>query len=114
MDHSLPTSYLFGEIISSTLSSSCAVNHEFSGKMIIIGGGAAGLSAACLLHRKGIQCLISEASSRCGGRLKKLEHFADFPLNAGAEWLHDRKSFTGELIAKTGTKIYEDRSQVLY
>ena len=82
--------------------------------MIIIGGGAAGLSAACLLHRKGIQCLISEASSRCGGRLKKLEHFADFPLNAGAEWLHDRKSFTGELVAKTRTKIYDDRSQVLY
>ena len=57
--------------------------------VIIIGAGAAGLTAAYDLQRKGIPVTILEAhSSLMGGRLRKLEGFADFPIDLGGEWLH--------------------------
>ncbi|MEM6805402.1 MAG: FAD-dependent oxidoreductase, partial [Bacteroidota bacterium] len=57
-------------------------------KVIIIGAGAAGLSAAYLLAQKGIEYEILEASTQYGGRMKRNIDFADFPIPLGAEWLH--------------------------
>lgn len=61
---------------------------NFSGKVIIIGAGAGGLSTAYLLIQQGIDFEILEASSNYGGRLKINTDFADFPIPLGAEWLH--------------------------
>ena len=77
----------------------------------IIGAGAAGLYAAYLLREQGLPCRIFEAADRYGGRLGKLEGFADYPLDLGAEWLHGKKSLLKAFIKRSGTKITKDRSE---
>ncbi len=57
-------------------------------KVLIVGAGAAGLSAGFLLERESVDFEILEASSRYGGRVRKVEGFADFPIDLGAEWIH--------------------------
>lgn len=83
---------------------------DYQGKVIIIGAGAAGLYAGYLLKSKGIDFVILEASANYGGRLGKLEGFADFPIDLGAQWLHGKNNILGDLIAKTNTKITLDDS----
>ncbi|CAB9515930.1 specific histone demethylase 1 homolog 1 [Seminavis robusta] len=57
--------------------------------VIVIGAGAAGLTAAYDLHRKNIPVQVLEAHpTEFGGRVRKLEGFADFPIDAGGEWIH--------------------------
>ncbi len=57
------------------------------GSVIIIGAGAAGLSAGYLLKQKGVDFTIIEADSQFGGRMKINTSFADFPIPLGAEWI---------------------------
>ena len=71
---------------------------NFSGKVIIVGAGAAGLTAAYLLHRNNIDFEILEASAHIGGRVKRTDTFADFPIDLGAEWIHARPSILAEII----------------
>lgn len=61
---------------------------EFSGKVLIVGAGAAGMAAGYLLAQNGIDFEILEASSTHGGRMKRNATFVDFPVPLGAEWLH--------------------------
>ena len=60
----------------------------FSGRVLIIGAGSAGLHAGMVLKRWGIDFQILEASERFGGRVMKTEALADFPIDLGAEWIH--------------------------
>ena len=69
-------------------------------QVIIVGAGASGLSAAETLERQGIDYKIIEATDRYGGRVKKNEGFADFPLDLGAEWVHQRKEILNTMIGK--------------
>ena len=57
-------------------------------KILIVGAGAAGITAGHALSEKGIDFEILEASSVHGGRVKKNADFADFPIDLGAEWVH--------------------------
>lgn len=61
----------------------------------IVGGGVAGLSAARLLSRHGVQCTLLEGSARLGGRVWT-EHPPNWPLpvELGAEFVHGRPSPT--------------------
>lgn len=70
----------------------------FSGKVIIIGAGAGGLSAGYLLQQQGIDFEILEASSVYGGRMKINTDFADFPIPLGAEWLETNTSIFQEIV----------------
>ncbi|KAL3931985.1 MAG: hypothetical protein SGBAC_011062 [Bacillariaceae sp.] len=54
--------------------------------VIIVGAGAAGLSAAYHLHREGVSVVVLEASNAIGGRVKK-DSTWDLDLDLGAEWL---------------------------
>ena len=56
--------------------------------VLIIGAGVAGLTAGHILEQHGISLEILEASETFGGRLKKTDDFADFPIDLGAEWIH--------------------------
>ena len=56
-------------------------NNDEKAAVIIIGAGAAGLTAAYDLHRKHIPFHILEAHSTLGGRMRKLEGFADYPID---------------------------------
>lgn len=87
---------------------------NYDGKVIIIGAGAAGLSAAYILNSKGIDFQILEASANYGGRLGKLTGFANFPIDTGAQWLHGKNSILGDLITKSNTKITLDDSETKY
>lgn len=69
-------------------SSSVSTPSNFSGSVLIIGAGAAGLAAGYLLNQNGISFQMLEASSTYGGRMKRTTTFADFPIPLGAEWLH--------------------------
>ena len=82
--------------------------------VIIIGAGAAGLYAGYLLHLANVPFKILEASDRLGGRMGKLESFADFPIDLGAQWLHGKKTLLKPIIKKSKTKISKDRSDAYY
>ena len=62
--------------------------YSYSGKVLIVGAGASGL-ATKVLEQNHIDYNIIEATDRYGGRLKKNEAFADFPIDMGAEWIHN-------------------------
>ena len=55
-------------------------------KVIVIGGGAAGLSAAYELRKRGLSVLLLEASDRAGGRMAG-EVINDFHVDTGAQLL---------------------------
>lgn len=56
--------------------------------VIVVGAGAAGMTAGYRLRQSKINFQILEASETHGGRMKVNRDFADFPLPMGAEWLH--------------------------
>ena len=56
-----------------------------SRKVIVIGGGAAGLSCAHALHRRGADVLILEASERAGGRMAGEEVNGSY-ISTGAQF----------------------------
>lgn len=55
-------------------------------KIVIIGGGIAGLTAAVYLHKQGKEVLIMEASDRVGGRIKT-DNYKGFLLDRGFQVL---------------------------
>ena len=105
--------------LSPTLLASCRKDDlfpdsDFSGKVLIVGGGIAGLYAGYILKSRGIDFTIIEASNYAGGRLGKRSDFADFPIDLGAQWLHGRNSSLGDLIKSSKTKITKDNSDLVY
>ncbi len=104
-----------GLLIPSTLFSACRKETlledlKYDGKVLIIGAGVAGLYAAYILKSKGIDFQILEAGTNYGGRVGKLENFANFPIDTGAQWLHGKNNVLGDLIKKSGTTITLDDS----
>ena len=79
-------------------------NNQFEGNIIIVGAGASGLAAAKKLEENGISYQILEATDKFGGRIQKNEDFADFPIDLGAEWIHEDKSILNYLINQSGSE----------
>ena len=79
------------------------VNYNFDGKILIIGAGSAGLIAGHILSQNNIDFQILEASSVFGGRVKRIEGFADFPIDLGGEWIHTDPSILGKLLNDPST-----------
>ena len=58
-------------------------------KVVIIGGGAAGISAARVLHRERVPYRLLEARPRLGGRAWTIAAPEQgYPIDLGAGWLH--------------------------
>ncbi|MCI4669211.1 MAG: FAD-dependent oxidoreductase [Bacteroidia bacterium] len=70
---------------------------NFSGNVLVIGAGAAGITAGYILNKHNIDFQILEASVEFGGRLKRSSNFADFPIDLGAEWIHEDPSVLAKL-----------------
>ena len=81
--------------------------YNYDGKVIIIGAGASGLAAAKIMERNNIDYQILEATDRYGGRLKKNETLADFPIDLGAEWIHNMPGILNRLKGKEGNETDE-------
>ncbi len=110
---------LGGMLLPSVLFSSCRKNKIFddlnySGKVIIVGAGAAGLYAGYILKSKNIDFTILEASVTHGGRLGKFTGFTDYELDTGAQWLHGSNSIVGELVRYNKVEITKDDSEMSY
>ncbi|MEO1625659.1 MAG: NAD(P)/FAD-dependent oxidoreductase [Bacteroidota bacterium] len=84
------------------------VEGDFSGKVLIVGAGAAGITAGYLLARQGIDFQIVEAAAGFGGRVKRLDGFADFPIDLGGEWIHTDPSILSELISDSSVQAKVD------
>lgn len=74
----------------------------FTGKVVVVGAGAAGLAAGYLLTRYGIDFEIVEAAPEIGGRTQAAEAFVDVPIDVGAEWIHEDPSVLAALIDDPG------------
>jgi len=77
-------------------------------RVIIVGAGGAGITAGYLLQRAGAEVTILEAAPHWGGRIKRLEGFADFPIDLGAEWIHADHSILKEIVDDPAAKVYEE------
>jgi monoamine oxidase len=77
----------------------------FSGKVLIIGAGAGGLSAGYFLKQLGTDFEIIEASSAYGGRMKIDTSFSDFPIPLGAEWLETNASVLQEIVNDSAVQV---------
>lgn len=73
-------------------------------KVIVIGAGIAGLSAAKTLNDSGVSVEVLEARDRLGGRLWTNREFADFPIEFGAEFVHGDTISTQALIKRLGLR----------
>lgn len=63
--------------------------------VVVVGAGAAGLSAARLLTKHGLRCLVLEASGTIGGRIHTLRLPEwQLPIELGAEFVHGRPAPT--------------------
>lgn len=71
---------------------------NFTGRVLVIGAGSAGLAAGYLLDRYGVDYEILEAGSGFGGRVQRLSGFMDFPIDLGAEWIHADPGLLSRLI----------------
>lgn len=89
----------------STDDDSISTPTNFQGSVLIIGAGAAGLTAGHLLNQQGIDFTILEASSTYGGRMKRTLDFADFPIPLGAEWLHIERGIFDEIVNNSATTV---------
>lgn len=88
-----------------TACSKDSLNPTFSGKILIVGAGAAGLTAGYLLNQFGIEYEILEAAPTHGGRLKTNTTFVDFPIPLGAEWLHVSTDIFKEIVNSAAAQV---------
>ncbi len=92
----------------------------YSGNVIVIGAGAAGLYAADILRVKGLKVTVLEAASQPGGRVRSLRNQtdvqyqtfsnasqADFPIELGAEVIYGSNSSWGKIISDLGITTKE-------
>jgi monoamine oxidase len=80
--------------------------------IIIIGAGAAGLSAAEILSKKGYSIIVLEARERVGGRIHTLtDQGFSVPVEAGAEFIHGELPLTMELMKATNASWQEGRGR---
>jgi monoamine oxidase len=57
-------------------------------KILVIGAGIAGLSAARYLKDRGYDVLVLEGRDRIGGRLWTSTRWPELPVDLGASWIH--------------------------
>jgi len=76
-----------------------------SQRILVIGAGMAGLTAARRLAQAGRQVLVLEASDRVGGRIRTIRE-GDQVLELGAEFIHGHPPELWDLIHEAGLSTY--------
>ena len=82
-------------------------------KVVIVGGGNAGLSAAYTLHKAGVPFVLLEASNRVGGRVIHRQ-YKDIIYNDGAFYTEPQWKTTFDYLEEFGLldKVYEPDKKV--
>jgi monoamine oxidase len=76
--------------------------------MIVIGAGAAGLTAAIRLGAAGVSTLVVEARQRIGGRMfTQRDSASQIPVELGAEFIHGRPPEIWEVLENNHAEISE-------
>ncbi len=73
-------------------------------KVVVVGAGLAGLTAAAGLTARGADVVVLEARARVGGRTHGIEVAPGSWVDAGAAYLGDRHTELTKLIADLGLK----------
>jgi len=94
----LPAGFILPSALTGCRDDDFIPENPFSGSVLIIGAGAAGIYAANLLKKYGVSVTIIEASNRTGGRIVADTTFADIPVELGAEFIHGNRSLLVDLI----------------
>jgi monoamine oxidase len=82
------------------------MSHDFDG--IIIGAGAAGLSAAAALGDAGLNVVVLEARGRIGGRMFTVhDPVCNAPVELGAEFIHGKPTETWNLLKTRKIQVRE-------
>jgi monoamine oxidase len=76
-----------------------------SKRILVVGAGMAGLTAARLLAEAGRKVLVLEARDRVGGRIRTLRDRGEI-LELGAEFVHGHPPELWELIREAGLETY--------
>jgi monoamine oxidase len=87
-------------------------------KVIIVGGGLAGLYAAYLLQQQGIPYLLLEAQSRLGGRILGAQNkkHSDHHFDLGPAWIFPHQKKIQALVKQLGISLFDQYAtgDVLY
>lgn len=87
-------------------------------KVIIIGAGFAGLSAACYLHKKKIDFVVLEARNRIGGRVFShvMDEKENLVIELGAEWVGNSHERLQNLCNEFGLELQNNQfeSHLIY
>ncbi len=82
--------------------------------VVVVGAGAAGLTAYRELSRAGFRVLCLEARERIGGRLLTVhDPLSPVPIELGAEFVHGRPAEIWEVARQAGLRIYDCAEKAL-
>ena len=70
-------------------------------RVIVIGAGISGITAAKALVASGHDVVVLEARNRIGGRIATSTVWSDTPVDLGASWIHGQQGNPITAIAKT-------------
>lgn len=73
-------------------------------RVVVVGAGLAGLTAACDLAAAGIDTTVLEARNRVGGRTRGIEVAPGSTVDAGAGYLGERHTELHAMLARLGLK----------
>jgi monoamine oxidase len=111
--------FLGGVLSTIGLLAGCGIRQgSFDGKVLVVGAGPAGMTAAHLLNRRGVEVEVLEALPGPGGRIRHNVDFADFPISLGGEWVHVDGSILAEIVDDPTAEItsalipYDDSDQI--
>ena len=82
-----------------------ATSGDAGERVIVIGAGPAGMSAAHLLRQQGVDVTVFEAGPTHGGRIRHDLEFTDFPIPLGAEWMHVPPGILPEIVNDDSVEI---------
>ncbi|KKY27630.1 putative polyamine oxidase [Phaeomoniella chlamydospora] len=103
------------EVVNETAVENIAPGPELKKKVIVVGAGIAGLRAAAVLHRHGVDVVVLEARDRIGGRIFTSRKEGSATRDIGAAWMHETsQNKLVKLISKLGIEYYYDDGTPLY